>query len=110
MPKHEFGLMNNPPVESKRYDKYNPEEYDNLISVYDNYIMRIADELNEIHMYWHTLKNSQKRLAYCGITLIPPEAAAEMLLITEKYPELQQLTRLLEIARDENKYIIHFGI
>ena len=62
MPKHEFGLMNNPPVESKRYDKYNPEEYDNLISVDDNYIMRIADELNEIHMYWHTLKNSQKEI------------------------------------------------
>ena len=36
MPKHEFGLMNSPPVESKRYDKYNPEEYDNLISVDDN--------------------------------------------------------------------------
>lgn len=110
MPKHEFGLMNHPPVESKRYDTYNPEKYDNLISVGDNYIMGIDNELNEIHMYWHTLKKPQKGLAYCGITLIPPEASAEMLLITEKYPELQQITHLLKKAREENKFIIHFGI
>ena len=33
MPKHEFGLMNNPPVESKRYDKYNPESFEKYHSV-----------------------------------------------------------------------------
>lgn len=102
--------MNNPPVESKRYDEYNPEKYNSVISVDDNYIMRIYDELNKIHMYWHTLKKSQKGLAYYGITLIPPEATTEMLSITEEYPELQQLTHLLQKARAENKYIIHFGI
>ena len=110
MPKHEFGLMDNPPSESDRFDEYIPEKYANLISVEDSVIMRICDELNKVQMYWHTLANPQKGLAYNGITLISPESASKIQSITGRYPELSGLTRLMKKAMTDRKYIIHFGI
>lgn len=103
-------FFTNPPTASKIYDEYNPEIYDSLVSVDYDYILKIDDKLNEINMYCHTLAKPQKGLAYCGITLIPPEAMPEMLLITEPCPKLQPLTQLLKKVLTESKYIIHFGI
>ena len=110
MPKHEFGLMDNPPFESERFDEYIPEKYANLISVEDSVIVQISGELNEVQMYWHTLENPQNGLAYNGITLISPESASKIQSITGRYPKLGRLTRLMEKAMTERKYIIHFGI
>lgn len=107
---HEFGLMNNPPDKSERFDEYKPEKYEYIISVEDNSIRQISDELNNIQMYWHTLRNPQSGLAYDGITLIPPVSMSKILSITKRYPELDGLTGLIEKAKAENKYVIHFGI
>ena len=62
--------------------------------------------------YFHTLKTKRKGLAYCGITLIPPESMErfrEILLMKDRI-EYTELISLLDKGIKENRYIIHFGI
>ena len=85
MANHEFGIMQNQPMNKERFDEY---------------------------CYWHTLQNPGKGLAYCGITLIPPESMdilIKILLLQDKL-EYTDLIYLANQAKEENKYIIHFGI
>ena len=73
MPKHEFGIMNNKPMDKEIFNEYEPNKY-NCISIDDDFIEPILVELQNVNCYWHTLENKVKGLAYCGITLIPPES------------------------------------
>ena len=109
MPKHEFGMMPFAPRYGKRYDKYEPQKY-SCISIEDEYIERIAAELQSVDFYWHTLSVKGKGLAYYGITLIPPSSLNASIRLTEKDPVLSELTELLKTAMDEGKWVIHFRI
>ena len=106
---HEFGIMPTPPENGKRYDNYEPKQY-NCISVNDDYLENIVSEFNNIDLYWHSLDVSEKGLAYCGITLIPPSSMQNFISVIDNIPELHQLKELLSKALDENKWVIHFGI
>ena len=106
---HEFGIMQTTPENGKRYDDYEPEKY-NCISVNDDYIESIVNDLNNIDFYWHTIDSQNKGLAYSGITLIPPTSMQKCIDVIEYIPELYQLKELLSKAFDENKWVIHFGI
>lgn len=111
MAKHEFGIMNNKPMNKERFDEYNPNKY-NCISVDDDFIESISSELQNVSCYCHTLQNKCDGLAYCGITLIPPESMdilIKILLLQDKL-EYTDLISLVNQAKEENKYIIHFGI
>ena len=109
MAKHEFGIMQTDPESGKRYDEYEPEKY-NCISVDDEYIEKIADEISSIDFYWHTLDIPAKGIAYCGITLIPPESIESVITVIKNCSELAQLKAMLEKAAAENKWVIHFGL
>ena len=109
MPRHEFAMMPFAPRYGKRYDKYEPQKY-SCISIEDEYIERIAAELQSVDFYWHTLSVKGKGLAYYGITLIPPSSLKASIRLTEKDPVLSELTELLKTAMDEGKWVIHFGI
>lgn len=106
---HEFGIMQTPPQNSKRYDKYEPDKY-NCISINDEYIDNILEKLSELDLYWHTLDVSGKGIANCGITLIPPTQMQKFILLIENTFELCELKELLSKAYNENKWIIHFGV
>ena len=106
---HEFGIMQTTPEQGKRYDDYEPEKY-NCVSVNDDYMEAVVNDLNKIDFYWHSLDVSGKGLAYCGITLIPPSSMQKFISVIENIPELQDLKSLLSNAHKENKWIIHFGI
>ena len=106
---HEFGIMPNAPRPGKRYDSYEPWEYD-AISIHDDYIEPLLPQLNEVDMFWHTLDVPGKGLAYCGITLIPPAAYPAVMEIIRPVAELQTLSELVEQATREQRYIIHFGL
>ena len=111
MSKHNFGIMNNKPMNEERFDEYEPNKY-NCISVDDDFIESILSELQTVNCYWHTLQNKGDGLAYCGITLIPPESMDSLkntLLLQDKI-EYKDLISLVNKAKEENKYIIHFGI
>ena len=111
MAKHEFGIMKNKPLYIDVFDEYEPNKY-NCIQVNDDFIEPILIDLQSIDCYWHTLKVAGKGLAYCGITLIPPESIDTLISILSKQSILEyvDLISLANQAKKENKYIIHFGI
>lgn len=108
MPRHEFGIMKNPPEPKKRYDDYEPEKY-NCISVDDCFIEPLVPIFSEL-CYWHTLERPENGMAYTGVTLIPPQSAEKFADLLVEYPELEELKKLLICAKNQNKYVIHFGI
>ncbi len=106
---HNFGIMQTTPEHGKRYDEYETEKY-NGISVNDDYIESVVNDLNNIDFYWHTLDVSGKGLAYCGVTLIPPSSMQKFISVIENNSKLNELKELLSKALNENKWVIHFGI
>ncbi len=110
MPRHDFGIMQTAPKTGKRYDRYEPQKY-GCISVDDGVIMPLAEKLGSVRCYWHTLDRAAPGLAYYGITLIPPESLDPMIAIFSSDDDrLSALSALLLKAREENKFVIHFGI
>jgi len=112
MAKHEFGIMQE--VSSSRYDSYEPNRY-NCISINDDFIEPLCEELSNIDMFAHSIEVKYKGLAYCGITLIPPTSLKGFKKViennlNEENSELQLLIDLIDKAILEDKYIIHFGI
>ena len=98
-------------MNEERFDEYEPNKY-NCISVDDDFIESILSELQNVNCYWHTLQNKGDGLAYCGITLIPPESMDSLkntLLLQDKI-EYKDLISLVNKAKAENNYLIHFGI
>ena len=109
MPIHEFGIMQNTPMPGEIYKEYQPERY-NCIEVDDTYIENIMEKLNDLTFYWNSIDRKNKGLAYCGITLIPPETCERLAAITAAEPHLLNLTNMLISAHKEHKFMIHFGI
>ncbi|MCM1132167.1 MAG: hypothetical protein NC340_01715 [Ruminococcus flavefaciens] len=109
MPFHDFGIMNKPPKAHRRYDSYRPQKY-GCISVNDDYIMPLCEELALLKTYWHTLDRAESGLAYYGITLIPPESLDGFIDLIYTNPDLSELTALLIKAKESDSYVIHFGI
>jgi hypothetical protein len=111
MAKHEFGIMQTEPSANERFDAYEPQKY-NCIAIDDDFIEPIMINLQEIDCYWHTLKRPEKGLAYCGITLIPPESMDVLIKIlsSQNKKEYASLIDLAHQAKESRKYIIHYGI
>lgn len=109
MSHHEFGIMRANPKQNTRYDTYEPQKY-NCISVNDDSIEPLLEKLSVVDCFWHTLSNPQKNLAYCGVTLIPPSSLNKFIDILEETNGTEELKKLLLIAKDEDKFVIHFGI
>lgn len=107
--RHEFGIMQNAPKPRKRYDEYEPQKY-HCISVDDDYVKKIAVNLNNIDFYWHTFDVPAKGIAYAGITLIPPTSIQAFIAVIKDITELNELKALLEKALVENKWVIHLGL
>ncbi len=109
MARHEFGIMQEPPKSGIRYDEYEPQKY-GCISVDDDYIADILLQFNVFDSYAHTTDVSFKGLVYCGITLIPPTSIDLFVAVIENIPELEELKELLLTAKEENKFVIHYGL
>lgn len=111
MPKHEFGLMEKTPELYARYDKYEPEKY-HCLDIDDDDIEPLMMEFQKIPCFYHTRQKPGMGLAWCGITLIPPEASEAFLSVLHGHGDehYRLLVELFERARDEEKYVIHFGI
>ena len=82
----------------------------------DKYIDDWWNQLLTIKTYFHNLNQPSQALDRWGITLIPPEslpAFQDIILSDQRINEdihLLELANLINIAIDENKFIIHFGI
>ncbi|SMB80654.1 hypothetical protein SAMN00017405_1970 [Desulfonispora thiosulfatigenes DSM 11270] len=111
MANHEFGIMETDPKKNQRFDEYDPEKY-KLIKINDDFIEPLLPEFKNIPCYWHTLKRPEMNLAYCGITLIPPDSMEDFISIFNRHyvEEYKDIIILFTEARIKNKYIIHYGI
>ena len=109
MDNHEFGIMKTPPTEDGMYECYEPKKY-NCISVSDDYIQPLLEDLSELDCYWHSLSRPEKNLAYTGITLIPPSSLNLFISLLGNNRETDRLKKLFIKARDEEKFVIHFGL
>ena len=109
MATHDFGIMPIAPRRGERFDDYRLEAFD-TIAVNDNDIEPLMEKLSKIKMYAHTIDNPYPGLAYYGITLIPPEAMGSFIETVDGVKELLPLKMLLIRAKENNKYIIHFGL
>lgn len=109
MAKHEFGIMMINPKPNERYDTYEPEKY-GCISVHDDFIEPLLEKMSVIDCYWHTLECPNKNIAYCGITLIPPDSMNRFIEILNGAAGTDELKQLIIRAKEENKFIIHYGI
>ena len=109
MAEHYFGIMQTAPEKGKRFDDYNPVNY-NCISVDDNDMLPFLEKLREKKCFWHTLDKPEYGLAYYGITLIPPESFSSIIEIIWNNPNLSDLMALFVEAEKTKKYVIHFGI
>lgn len=109
MASHKFGIMNLSPELNERYDYYEPEKYD-CISINDDYIEPLLEKLACIECYWHTLERPERGLAYCGINLIPPSSMEQFIECLEGKVGTAELIKLLSKAKEEEKFVIHFGI
>ncbi len=109
MAKHEFGIMESDPVGGKRYDEYEPKKY-NCISVDDDYIEGIQEQLLIFDSFCHTIDIPMRGLNYAGITLIPPSSIDAFLTVISDGSEYKELRNLLIEAKNRNKYVIHYGL
>ena len=109
MARHEFGIMETAPIAGKRYDEYEPEKY-NCISIDDDYIEGIQEQLDVFDSFCHTLDIPMKGLNYVGITLIPPTSITAFLSAIGDSAEYAELRKLLIEAEKRNKFVIHYGL
>ena len=109
MAKHEFGIMDTAPIPEQTYNNYGPEKY-HCISVEDKDIEPLLKDFSEILCYWHSLKREEYGLAYCGISIIPPQSLKNFISIIDNKTQFHELRDLLQKALQENKFVIHFGI
>ena len=108
---HEFGIIESPPKEHQRFDKFKPEKF-GFIKINDDFIEPLLHEFDGIHCYWHTLECPGTNLAYCGITLIPPESIDSFIFTFSKHDKelYSEVIELFREAKTRGKYIIHYGI
>ncbi|KGR79463.1 hypothetical protein [Ureibacillus sinduriensis] len=110
---HEFGIIDD--ITEKSYEGYAPEKYQ-CISVEDEIITNLMKPLSLMKTYFHSLNRPENGLAYHGITIIPPESLPTFLNIVlstedlKRYDDINELGEKIIQAKNENKYMIHYGI
>lgn len=111
---HEFGILDNVNGQ-KEYNEYTPEKYD-CISVNDDIVSSLIENLSIMKTYFHSLNRPEYGLAYSGITIIPLDSLSLFydVVTSSGYfktsAELNELGSKIQLAKNEKKYIIHYGI
>ncbi|GEN83348.1 hypothetical protein SLU01_16600 [Sporosarcina luteola] len=111
---HEFGLIDEIGNQNN-FEGYTPRKY-NCISVDDDLINSLYESLSIMKTFFHSLDRPEYGLAYCGITIIPPESLSLFFDIVtssiffKESSELAELASKIKQATDEKKYIIHYGV
>ncbi len=111
MARHEFGIMDTTPRGDEDFQSYEPEKY-GCVSIDDEYIENLVSEFEDIVTYWHRLSWKMTGLNYIGITLIPPKSCGRFseILKAQKNSVYGELCGLLDTAKAQEKFVIHYGL
>lgn len=110
---HEFGIIDD--LTEISAEVYAPEKF-HCISVDDAAIQVLLTPLSLLKTYFHSLTRPEYGLAYYGTTIIPPESLStflEIVLSTKNVSHREDIIHLSQKiiqAKEENKYMIHYGI
>lgn len=111
---HEFGILDDFDNQ-KNYIDYEPHKY-NCISVDDGIINSLIENLSIMKTYFHSFNGPEYGLAHWGITIIPAESLSLFYdIVTSSRDfnnsfDLNELASKIIEAKEENKYMIHYGI
>lgn len=111
----EFGII--PSIDKTKIYTYDEAQEYNCVTIDDDlYINDWWNELQKMNTYFNDLTVSAKGLNRHGITLIPPtslslfENIVQNDLRIELDVNLKQLLKIIQIAKVQNKFMIHYGI
>jgi hypothetical protein len=93
-------------------------EYEKLkyVSIEDDYVGKWSLVLKDMLTYFHTYSRAEKGFARYGVTLIPPTSLKEFydcVINDEDFndkEELEKLSKMIQKAIIDSKFIVHFGI
>ena len=111
---HEFGILDELNNQKEDID-YEPQKY-KCVSVDDDIINSLNPHLSIMKTYFHSFNRPEHGLAYWGITIIPPESLTlfyDVVTSSEYFKksiELNELASKIRQAKEEKKFMIHYGI
>lgn len=114
IPYHEFGIVEDIYIE-QNFNNYSPQKF-NCISVNDDIINDLYEHLSIMKTFYHSLDRPEFGLANWGITIIPTQSLSLFYdvvassKIFKKSIELNELAAKINQAKEERKYMIHYGI
>ena len=116
MPNHDFILYKRKPNYFTNFisNKYFNERKYYRVKIDDDIIEGISFINVETYFNYYRKKYKRNDLNLLGITIIPPKSLDQFLKIIKSYNEnnkvMNELIKLTEEARENNWYIIHFGV
>lgn len=111
---HQFGIITNLD-KNKDYGYYHPEEY-HCVVIHDDAMSNWGERIQTMRSYYHCFSRPATGLAWCGVTLIPPESLGLFYDIVANDTHaafVEQVPPLLGMilkAKKNNQFLIHFGI
>lgn len=113
MPYHEFVIYKKKPNYFTNFSKMYLKQK-NMVKVSDEFIDEISFYKVETYFHYYRKKCKKKGLALLGITIIPPESLEQFLKIIKSHNKnnevINELIKLTEEAKDNDYFIIHYGI
>ncbi|WP_349948748.1 hypothetical protein ABFV83_10135 [Lacrimispora sp. BS-2] len=111
----EFGIIDTFDKNKDYGDEYTPQKY-NCVAIDDEVVSDWWDRLLTMKTYFHCYSRPETALTRYGITLIPPESLDlfyDIVANNTKKEFTSQISCLLDLiqkAKNENKFIIHYGV
>ena len=113
MPYHEFVVYKKKPNYFTNFSKMYLKQK-NMVKVSDEFIDEISFYKVETYFHYYRKKCKKKGLALLGITIIPPESLEQFLKIIKSHNKnnevINELIKLTEEAKENDYFIIHYGI
>lgn len=91
------------------------------VDIPDDIVNEWIRDMADISTHWHWYGREAKNLAQYGVTLIPPESLDEVLRVVQRYKlpafyskknrtKINRFINLLNQAKTQKKWVIHFGL
>lgn len=111
----EFGIIDELDPQKDYGESYEPEQY-HCIAIHDDALNDWWDDIQDIRTYFHCYNRPETALARWGVTLIPPESLQRFIAVIQTKTvhdymnDALEIIELLEMAKRQGKFVIHYGV